>query len=155
MTSLVPEEAATSPAQALGAFPVAGAKLDSQGFAYFRRIPGGQAGLAAVALDSAVLAHSNSFEDLRIVDGNGQQVPYLLEKRDEPLPVPLKIEGGAAVLPAALQPTKGGSAYRISLPYSTLPEGRLVLATSARVFERPLALEVERAADSPPRSPPC
>jgi hypothetical protein len=49
---------------------------------------------------------------------------------------------------------KGKSAYRVSLPYATLPEGRLILATPARVFERPLALEVERAADAPPRSPP-
>jgi hypothetical protein len=154
VTSLVPTEAATSPAQAVGAFPVEGAKLDSLGFAYSRRIPGGRAGLTAVPLDAAVLAHSNSFEDLRIVDAQGQQVPYLLERRDEPLTVPLKLESGPAVLPTGIQPTKGNSVYRISLPYSTLPQGRLVLATSARVFERSLTLEVERAADAPPRSPP-
>jgi hypothetical protein len=76
-----------SPEQVLGAFPVQGAALDQQGFAYTREIPTGKVGLTAVPLDPAVLAHSNGFEDLRIVDAQGQQIPYLLEKRDEPLPL--------------------------------------------------------------------
>jgi hypothetical protein len=151
---LSPRDAENSPEQVLGAFPVQGAALDQQGFAYTREIPTGKVGLTAVPLDPAVLAHSNGFEDLRIVDGQGQQIPYLLEKRDEPLPLALKLETDAAKLPPAVVPPKGKSAYRVSLPYSTLPEGRLILSTPARVFERPLALEVERALDAPPRSPP-
>ncbi len=154
VTALVPKEPVSGPEQAPGAFPVAGAQLNQQGFAYSRDIPAGQAGLTAVPLDPAVLAHSNGFVDLRIVDGQGQQIPYLLETRDEPLPLALKLEADTAKLPAAVVPPKGKSAYRISLPYSTLPDGRLILATPARVFERPLVLEIERAADAPPRSPP-
>jgi hypothetical protein len=154
VTTLTPKDSTGTPEQALGAFPVAGAQLEQQGFAYFRDIPAGKGGLTAVPLDPAVLAHTNGFEDLRIVDGQGQQIPYLLEKRDEPLPLGLRLEGDAAKLPPAVVPPRGKSAYRLSLPYSTLPEGRLVLATPARVFERPLTLEIERAMDAPPRSPP-
>jgi hypothetical protein len=70
-------------------------------------------------------------------------VPYVFEQLDEPLAVDLD-----ALQPVvAATPTRPGeSRYRLRLPYENLPAARLVLTTTARVFERRVALTVERPA---------
>ncbi len=114
----------------------AGAPLDRRPFRYRREIPAAPPGLTALLLDADVLSRSAGLADLRIADGAGRQVPYLLERRDEPL---------ALALPAlARHPREGDppsrSRYPVELPYPALPAARLVLATPARVFERDVRL---------------
>jgi len=116
--------------------PVLGAPVDPGKFRYRREIPAGPPGLTALLLDAAVLSRSPGLADLRIADARSRQVPYLLERRDEPLSLPL---------PALARQAKPGdppslSRYRIELPYPSLPAARLVLATTARVFEREVRL---------------
>src|SRR5262249_52749724 len=61
--------------------PTTGGLIDPKPFRYSRTIPDSPPGLAALLLDAAVLAHSRSdLGDLRIVDANNRQIPYLLEK---------------------------------------------------------------------------
>ncbi|HUB05847.1 MAG TPA: DUF3999 family protein [Myxococcales bacterium] len=147
--------AASAAAQAPAEPTLAGAPLNVDGFAYSRPIPPGPRGLTAVALDAAVLAHSE-FGDLRIVQGDGHQIPYLLERRDEPLASTLALQRSAKGPPreAASPAPAGVSAYTVELPYARLPPARLVLTTAARVFDRRVTFAVERAPDAPPRSPP-
>jgi hypothetical protein len=128
------------PEQAPDGAVVVGAPLDTGGFAYARHVPPAPPGLFAVTLDAAVLAHSGELADLRIVDREQRQIPYLLEKRDEPLALRLKADLDEAR-------SAGGShhsVYKIALPYATLPPARLVLATGVRVFSRRVTAFVER-----------
>ena len=121
--------------------PATGAAIDPTTFRYVRTVAAGPTGLTAVPLDAAVLAHSRALADLRLADPDGHQVPYVFEKLDEPLAVDLD-----ALQPApapSSNPRPGESRYRLQLPYDNLPPSRLVLATTARVFERRLVLRVE------------
>jgi uncharacterized protein DUF3999 len=116
--------------------PALGAPVDPTGFRYRRKIPAGAPGLNALLLDAAVLSRSPGLADLRIADSQGRQVPYLLERLDEPM---------SLALPALARQAKKGdppslSRYSIELPYPSLPAARLVLATTARVFEREIRL---------------
>jgi len=134
-----------------------GSAIDLTRFAFARSIASGPAALVALPLDAAVLAHSAgalpaTFADLRIVDDQGRQVPYLLERRDEPLAIAL----GAPARQAASSPTASGrtlSRYQVRLPYAQLPAGLLVLETSAGVFERAVRVLVERAPTERRREP--
>jgi hypothetical protein len=116
--------------------PALGAPLDPAKFRYRRPVPATPPGLTSLLLDAAVLSRSPGFYDLRLADAAGRQVPYLLEKRGEPLSI---------ALPALTRQTKKGdplslSRYAIVLPYPSLPGARLVLDTTARVFERQVRL---------------
>jgi hypothetical protein len=116
--------------------PALGAPVDPGKFHDRREIPAGPPGLTSLLLDAAVLSRSPGLADLRIADAQGRQVPYLVERRDEPL---------ALSLPALARQAKTGdpsslSRYRVELPYPSLPAARLVLATTARVFERDIRL---------------
>ena len=126
--------------------PATGAAIDAGAFRFRRPIPGGRFGLTALRLDAAALAHSRggTFVDLRIVDASCRQVPYLLERLDEPLSVDLPPLEKTAAPPRARRDRSAASVYRVRLPYPELPAGRLVLTTPARVFERWVFLEVER-----------
>jgi hypothetical protein len=63
-----------------------------------------------------------------------RQIPYLVERRDAPLTVPLRI-------PQRTRGERNRSVYRFALPFETLPEGtRLVVTTDARVFDRTATL---------------
>ncbi len=63
-----------------------------------------------------------------------------MERLDEPLTVEL-----AALEPiAAVKGDARTSRHRLRLPYTNLPEARLVLATKANVFERRVSVAVER-----------
>jgi len=109
-----------------------GAALDAARFRYRRPVPQGAPGLTALALDAHVLAHSPGLGDLRLLDPEGRQVPYLLERRDEPLSLELALPKGSA---------KGRSSwYTLALPQAGLPASRLVLETGFRVFTRRVLL---------------
>jgi hypothetical protein len=105
-----------------------------------------------------VLAHSSGpsteFADVRIVDSAGRQVPRLVERRPEPLVMPLKI---AAAQPAAaeLLPRPGAqrSIYHVALPYPSLPEAQIAIETPARVFQRRVQIGFERPPDRSHRDP--
>jgi hypothetical protein len=146
-----PTATAAAPAPA-PAMPDRGAKLDAGAFRYRRSLPEGAAGLVALQLDAAVLSHSrgpqSGFADVRVVDDDGYQIPYLIERRDEPLSIDLSIQKATPDI-RELRESGGGnrSAYAIALPYTKLPGSRLVLQTSDRVFRRPVQIAVERSPD--------
>jgi hypothetical protein len=124
--------------------PDTGGVLGAGEFRYSREIPGGPAGLIAVPLDPAVLAHSDGpaarFADLRVLDARGQQVPYLLERRDEPTNVDVRVD--MRQLPEPVRNLRQRStAYVVHLPYHRLPSARLALHTRARVFRRTVTVE--------------
>lgn len=124
--------------------PDTGSAISTEGFGYARDIPEGAAGLIAVPLDAAVMAHSGvsrQLSDLRIIDRAGMQIPYLLERRDEPLIVDVPIERKG--LPSGVRTgSNAASTYAVHLPYRELPDARLVLTTRARVFRRTATLGV-------------
>ena len=119
--------------------PEFGATVDRTGFTRLRTVLSVKGGLNAVPLDAAVLAHG-TLSSLRIVDEKGRQVPYLLERREEPLTLELA-EPERLPKPGS---SRNVSIYRIPLPFAGLPASRIVLATSARVFERPVSVTVTR-----------
>ncbi len=127
--------------------PGVGSVIDLAGFRYARRISGGRQGLGALPLDAAALAHSR-MADLRIAASDGHQIPYLLERVDEPLSMELPaLEKTAAPRSNAsgkLSESGSPSYYRLRLPYQGLPPARLVFTTSARVFQRNLYILIER-----------
>ena len=132
--------------------PDAGAAMDPEAFRFRRKLPDSPSGLVAVPLDASVLAHSRGagrvFEDVRIIDESRRQIPYLLERQEEPLSLPLslqKFDGKAPELRTGNGTNR--SAYVVKLPYSTLPNATLVLETSARVFARTVSAGVERPPD--------
>jgi hypothetical protein len=136
----------------------AGAALEGD-FRYSRTIAAlDRAGLAAVPLDGAVLSRSQGplarFSDVRIADGSNRQVPYLLERRDEPLAIDVALAPAAAPMPP-LPPAQGGSrsVYRVALPEERLPAGWLTLETPARVFQRAVQVGVVRPPDRNRRDP--
>lgn len=115
--------------------PGPGANLDSAGFQVRRPIPDSEPGLAALVLDAPVLAASPLLQDLRILDGQGRQIPYLLEQRDGPLTVPLAWP--------KRQARERASAYVLDLNQRGLAEGRVVLETRTHVFRRRVQLREE------------
>jgi uncharacterized protein DUF3999 len=137
--------------------PTVGAPVDAAAFRFVRDIPPGDAGLVAVRLDAAALAHSRGagsrFADLRIIDTAGRQIPYLVERVSEPLSIdlsPVKL----SERPAVLGTTRSSETiYRIEWPYERLPSPRVVFTTSARVFRRPIRVVAERPADRRRRDP--
>ena len=140
------------------AVPGPGAKLDTAGFQYRRRLPEGSRELVAVQLDAAVLSRSRgplaNFADVRIVDGEGRQVPYLVERRAEPLSLDVALTPKAPQVRALRENTEGSrSTYAVALPYPNLPGIKLVLETSDRVFRRVVQVGVERPPDRRRREP--
>jgi hypothetical protein len=116
-----------------------GAPIDAKTFRWTRTIPRGEPGLTALTLDAAVLAHSR-IGDVRIARADGRQVPYIVERLEEPLRLDL---------PALdVTPSENGgrsrTQYRLRFPYDSLPASRLVLTTGARVFRRQVWVEVVR-----------
>ena len=142
----------TTPAAPPPSLPDRGARIDLSGFRYRRALPDAPQGLVSLQLDPAVLAHSRGhlggFADVRVVDAEGYQVPYLLERRDEPLNVDLKFQPAPPGREILERGERGNrSAYVIALPYANLPSPRLVIETSDRVFRRPVQVAVERRPD--------
>jgi hypothetical protein len=128
--------------------PALGAPLDPAKFRYRRPVPAAPPGLTSLLLDAAVLSRSPGFYDLRLADAAGRQVPYLLEKRDEPLSIALP----ALVRQSKKEDPPALSRYAITLPYPSLPGARLVFDTTARVFEREVRLVEPPGAEAVRRS---
>ena len=133
----------TTPAQIVAAktttvpLPPLGATVDPKSFRYSRPLPPAS-GLVILPLDGDVLAHTRDLADVRIIDRSSRQVPYIVERRDEPLKIALAVPKRTD--------EHGASRYRVHLPYDTLPPGtRLVVHTSARVFDRNIRLTREDA----------
>jgi hypothetical protein len=127
----------------------AGAPLDVEKFRYVREIVQVEQGLVALTLDETVLAHSR-LGDLRIVDAEGRQIPYLRERSPDPLIMELR---GPALSEDDSDPRDPGrrSRHRLDLFYGTLPPSRLIVDTSADVFERTVHVEGERSRRGEPR----
>ena len=144
-------ERPASPAPPLGLEP--GSVLDATGFRFVRRLAGAAAGLVALQLDGGVLANSAGpqarFSDVRVLDAGNRQIPYLVERRDEPLEVALPLAPAVDAKAAELKTVPGQqrSIYRVSLPHHRLPASTLVLDTSARVFQRTVQVGFERSPD--------
>jgi hypothetical protein len=147
-----PAAASTAPAGLLAA---PGAPLDVKTFAFARSIPEGS-GLTAIRLDSAALAHSR-IVDVRVVDGAGRQVPYVLETLEEPteiaLPAPSPTKPRDNIDRRRVADAAKRSWYRIALPYAGLPDATLRLTTTSRVFSRDVAVvtqDLPRDAEAEP-----
>ena len=136
-------QVAAPPAQA-PPMPARGTALALRDFRHVRNLPPGPQGLTVVPLDAAALAHtasqSGAFGDVRILDRDGLQVPYLLEKRDEPIVLDLRLERREPS-PAA-RARAGASEYLVPIPYRELTGTELVLTTRARVFQRVVRIGV-------------
>jgi hypothetical protein len=134
--------------------PTLGAPLDASLFKYLRDLPSGDAGLIAVPLDVAVVAHSvgptSGFPDLRAIDASGSQIPYVLERASEPLTLeltPEKLATPPKTMPMPRANASPRSVYRIKYPFAELPATRLSISTTARVFDRVVSVAVERPPD--------
>jgi hypothetical protein len=144
-----PNVVSTSEAPAAAPLPVEGSPIDATLFRHVRDLPAGDAGLVALPLDAAVLSESGhpgkAFADVRIIDPGGRQVPYLVERRNEPLALSIALEPSAS----NTVDTSGGrrTVYRLRLPHAHLPAARLVLTTDARVFDRGVQVGIERPPD--------
>ena len=132
--------------------PSPGAVLDLSAFTYARALRPGPAGLVELPFDAAVLAHSRGpaghFADVRVVDDQDRQIPYLLDEAGEPLDLAVQYTPVQPDLPA-LQSSEGHhrSSYLVKLPYAALPGAHLVLETPRRTFRRDVQVSVERAPD--------
>jgi hypothetical protein len=129
------------------AIPLAGAEIDQGTFRYTRTIPRQGTGLTTLPLDAAALAHG-SLADIRIATADGHQVPFLVERLDEPLSVVLP---PLERVKSARDPASR-SRYRVHLPYAGLPASRLVIHTNARVFDRQVAVEMLPSAEEDARA---
>lgn len=134
-----PTSAAVAGAPAV-AEPPGGGALATDGFRFERALAEVGIGLQQLPLDAAVLAHAHALADLRLATSDGQQVPYLLERRAEPLELGLTLQTAGEGDGSSRSPAGVVSHYSVDLPYAGLPAGRLALATSARVFDRELVL---------------
>lgn len=125
----------------------AGSAIDLGSFRYARKIATGKVGLNSLLLDAEVLAHSR-IADLRIAGADRRQIPYVLEKAEEPLILDLpaleKIDAPRSNSFAKNKETDTCSYYRLRFPFSNLPSSRLVLATSLTVFQRHLSIRIEK-----------
>ena len=98
-------------------------------------------------------AGPHGFSDVRVVDSAGRQVPYLIERRNEPLSLAVSLTPVART-PIAVEPARGPrSVYHLTMPFPSLPAARLILTTDARVFDRRVIVGVERAPDRIHRDP--
>jgi hypothetical protein len=127
--------------------PGPGSAIDLGSFRYARSIAAGKPGLSALSLDAAILAHSR-IADLRIAGVDARQIPYLVEKVDEPLSLDLPaLEKTQAPHSNRYEDGRGAGArsyYRLRLPFQDLPPARLVFTTSARVFRRNFRVLIEK-----------
>ena len=146
--------AETEVSSAIPALPTVGSSLDAALFRYSRPIAPGTAGLVTVPLDAHVLAHSRGlpFADVRVLDAAGRQVPYLVEQATEPLSLDVTIEP-VTTRPSSLPTDTRITVYRVRVPVEGLPESRLVLTTSARVFTRSITVGIEHPRDRRRRDP--
>jgi hypothetical protein len=125
-----------------------GAPIDSKGFHYSRKISDSPAGLTALVMDAAVLAHSQEdLSDVRISDESEHQIPYLLEKNSDVIALNVPLLSDKA------KSSAHQSRYRLVLPFENLPAANVMLVTPERTFQRKISVEVERTAFDPRSEP--
>ncbi|HEX5065899.1 MAG TPA: hypothetical protein VFY49_07285, partial [Myxococcota bacterium] len=116
----------------------AGAELDPRTFSHRRslEISPSPEGLSRVALapEDAALLRAD-LADLRIVDDDAQQWPYLLSAREQRKAVPLQMVAGT--------PEKRHTTIRLQLPAAPLRVERVALRSSIAFFDRPFELSAE------------
>lgn len=127
----------------------AGAPLDVEAFRWAREIVQAEQGLVALTLDETVLAHSGP-GDLRVVDAEDRQIPYLRERSPDPLILELR-EPALSEDDSDPRQHDRRSRHRLDLPYGSLPASRLLVDTPADVFERTVHAEGERSRRGEPR----
>ena len=132
------------------AIPARGTAMDPLAFRWRRSIPAGPVGPTVVKLDAAVLAHSQRYDDLRILDGEQRQVAYVIDRATNPITIDL---GTLEKVTSTGQTQRGTTRYRMKIPYTGLPDGELVLATNARVFQRRVWVEAKHPAGRGRREP--
>ena len=141
------------------AAPDRGATVAIEQFEYVRSIPDGPPGLVSLTLDAAALAHSRgpqrNFADVRIVDAQNRQIPYLFSLHVGASVVEtLQLRQGSTRVVSLTDPGGGRrSIYAITLPVPQIPDSRLVFGTDARVFRRTVQVGVERLVDPNRREP--
>jgi hypothetical protein len=129
-----PATMAVREANAGGGASMAGAPVDQKDFRYSRTIGAIPRGLTSLVLDAHVLAHSAALHDVRLTDGKGNQIPYLVERRDSPLAIRLAV-------PTRTKGEGSESVYGFTLPFDSLPSGaQVVVRTNAHVFDRTIVL---------------
>jgi hypothetical protein len=112
-----------------------GAEIERDAFRYLRelQVPDATEGLSRLTLEPADLAVLNdNLSDLRIVDDESQQWPYLVEPGAVARLVPLEVQGP--------ERDETESRYRLLLPVSRLPLQRLLLQIEAPYFDRAFRL---------------
>jgi hypothetical protein len=132
--------------------PELGAPLDPALFAFQRTIPDGRPEAVALVVDPLALAHSRGpnehFADVRILESSHRQVPYVIERRDDSMVVPLAPERADPPVDSPASARRSNtSSYRLRLPCANLPASQIAIETSARVFQRGVQLAVVRPAD--------
>lgn len=126
-----PSAAENAETQTLASFR--GATVNRADYRYSRAVPSSPKGVTRLALDADVLSRSRQASDVRLVDAENRQVPYIVENVAAPLTLALKVPARIA--------DGNTSHYNLDLPYDTLPPGsRLVVTTSSKVFERSVTL---------------
>lgn len=126
------------PSDAPSPLPAVGAVLDPSEFRVSRALAKAPPGMSVLPLDADALARSREMSDIRIIDSENRQVPFIVERRAEPLLIDVAI--------GSRSPRDGNvSLYPLRLPYTTFPATtRLVLTTSAGIFERAVDLRDAR-----------
>jgi hypothetical protein len=123
-----------------GIQPPVGAAIDPKAFHYSRKIPDAPGGLTALVLDAAVLAHSEAdLSDIRIADVGDHQIPYLIEKRPDPIALNVPLIPDNTAKTSAHQ-----SHYGLVLPFENLPAANVVLMTPEKTFQRQITLDLSR-----------
>jgi len=113
-----------------------GAELPTAGFRWRRPIVGAP-GWSRVVLDRATLTHvSRDLTDLRVVDAQGRQVPFL--SRSSGVGVVMKTG------PMVREEVGQYSRIRVPLDESDVPVDSVTLATGNDVFERQVSIKVDR-----------
>jgi hypothetical protein len=101
--------------------------IDLTGFTTVRAISG--AGLVRVPLDERVLAHARSdLGDLRLVDAEDRQIPYLLERR--------VVDARWSVLEVAREEDGPTTRLKVTIPDPEIPITSITLSTEASLFSR-------------------
>jgi hypothetical protein len=119
-----------------------GAALNASDFRFSRQIPDSPRGAVRLLLDADVLARSSDVADVRVVNAKHEQIPFLVERRSDPLVIGLKMPPRTSDLRQ--------SVYTLALPYDSLPQHtKIVFTTTAQVFSR--EVELRRVNDDSPR----
>lgn len=131
---LAPNPAYQTPPEPLAELNLLGAALDPGAWSERRAVVLGGAGVQQLELDLDVLARARiDFADLRLLSG-GNQLPYLIESPS------LSREFAATIEPADDPSRPQVSRWRVVLPQSGLPLGRLILVTPTALFQRRVRL---------------